>query len=261
MYIDKEKYTQRIKDNAKRIEIRKILDKIEMVINKHIIQTTDFLDPYEIYLAESVLNRFIDINYLIEGGYEDSERKIIVIYPNYISKKDIVIPISFLEINGDLSELKHRDYLGAILSLGLTREKVGDIIVKENSGIIILKEEIISFVIYNLGNIKNKNVNVTKLDKQDLKVSKSQYMEIDKFIVSLRVDSIISAVLNLSRKESINIIKAENIKVNFKLVEKPSKEIKEGDTISVKGFGRFILYQIKGRSKSGRFICTIRIIL
>ena len=62
MYIDKNEYTQHIKDDGKKIEIRKILDKIEIVLNKHIVQSTDFLDPYEIYLAKSILNKFEDLD-------------------------------------------------------------------------------------------------------------------------------------------------------------------------------------------------------
>ena len=70
-----------------------------------------------------------------------------------------------------------------------------------------------------------------------------------------------ASAFNLSRKKSMDIIKSENVKVNFEIIEKPSKEIEEGDMISVRGLGRFILYEIKGRSKSNRFICVIRIIL
>ena len=261
MYIDKEEYTNHIKDNDKKIEIRKILDKIEIVLNKHISQTTDFLNPYEFTLALSVLNRFNDISYSIDGGYEGAERKIITIYPPYIFREDIEVPISSLKIIGDLKLVEHKDYLGSILSLGINRNKIGDILVYDDEAIIIVKEEINSFILYNLEKIKNKNIEVSLHNQSNIQTPKVEYKELNEFLVSLRIDTIISSTLNLSRKESMNIINSGKVKLNFEFIDKPSKEVEEGDMISVKGYGRFILHQIKGRSKKDRFICIIRIIL
>lgn len=261
MYIDREKYTDHISDNEKKIEIRKILDKIEIVLNKHIIQTTDFLDPYEIHLAKSVLNRFTDIKYHIEGGYDESERKIIIIYPEYVFKEDIEIPLSSLKLTGDLMKIEHKDYLGSILNLGLNRNKIGDILVCEDFGIIIVKDEIKDFILYNLEKVKNINIEIDIYLLNEIIPPKARYKTSTQFLVSLRLDSIISSTFNLSRKDSLNVINSGDVKINFELINKPSKEIEEGDMISVKRYGRFILYNIKGRSKSDRFICEVRIIL
>lgn len=261
MYIDREKYTSHINDPIKKTEIRKILDKVEIVLNKHLIEFTDFLDPYEVYLAKSVLNSFADINYSVEGGFEGSERKIIIIYPEYIFKEDIDIPISSLKIKGSLDDISHKDYLGSILSLGLKRNKIGDILVYEDSALILVKKEIQDYILYNLEKVKRNNIKVSEYRLENIKPPKDKYRELNRFVSSLRLDLIISSTFNISRKESIELIKAGNAKVNWENIEKPSKEIQEEDLISVKGFGRCILHRIKGRSKSNRFICIIRIIL
>lgn len=261
MYNNKEEYTKHIKDDEKRIEIRKIIDKIQIVSNKHITQTSDFLDPFEVELAKSVLNRFEDIGYYIEGGYEEAERKIIMIYPSYFFKEDIEVPLSSLKIAGDLASVEHKDYLGSILSLGINRNKIGDILVYDQEGVVIVKEEISSFILYNLEKIKNKNIEVFIDSLKDIKPPEIEYQELNKFLVSLRIDSVISSTFNLSRKESMNIISSGKVKLNFETIDKPSKEVEEGDMISVKGFGRFILHEVKGKSKSGRFICIIKIML
>lgn len=261
MYIDKEEYTNHIKDNDKKIEVRKILDKIEIVSNKHITQTTDFLDPYEVTLAESVLNRFDNIAYSIDGGYQEAERKIITIYPFYIFKEDIEVPISSLKIIGDLSSVEHKDYLGSILSLGLNRNKIGDILVYDDEAIVIVKAEIADFILYNLDKVKNKNIEIFIHNQNNIQPPKEEYQELNKFLISFRIDTIISSTFNLSRKESMNIINSGKVKLNFEVIDRPSKEVEEGDMISVKGFGRFKLHKVKGRSKSDRFICVLRIIL
>ena len=80
MLIDRELYTAHIKHDEKLIKIRRLLDKIEMVLDNHVIESSDFLDPYERYLAISILNRFDEVEYIEYGGYEDAERKIIIIF-------------------------------------------------------------------------------------------------------------------------------------------------------------------------------------
>lgn len=261
MYIDKDKHTNHIVDKEKKIEIRKVLDKAEIVLNNHITQTTDFLDPYETYLAKSVLNSFTDIKYLVKGGYDESERKIIIIYPEYIFKEDIEVSITSLNITGDLKGIEHKDYLGSILSLGINRNKLGDILVYEDHGLVIAKKEITDFILYNLEKIKNKNVKSSIFSTEDIIPPELNYKIRKEFLSSLRLDTIISSVFNLSRKDSLSLINSGDVKVNFEEIDKPSREIEQGDMISVKKLGRFILYKTFGKSKSGRIICEIRIIL
>ena len=97
--------------------MKQVLDKIEIVLKNHIVEYTDFFDPYEISLAVSILNRFQEISYIISGGYESSERSILIIFPEYMYQGDIDLNLKFLEINGNVSNLRHPDFLGAILNL------------------------------------------------------------------------------------------------------------------------------------------------
>ena len=81
--LDKDKFISHIVDNEQIMNMRRILDKIEIVLNSHRIQSTDFLDPYERKLAKSILNRFPEIDYCEIGGLDEGERKVILIYPDY----------------------------------------------------------------------------------------------------------------------------------------------------------------------------------
>lgn len=261
MWIDKEYYTSHIKDGEKLIKMRRILDKIEIVLNNHIVQSTDFLDPYELYLAKSILNRFEEVNYIEYGGYNNSERKIILIVPSYLELDNLEKYLSCIKIEGDLSDLSHKDYLGALLNLGIKREKVGDILVDNNHGCIIVKEEIGDFILYNLEKIASKNVNTTCLSFKEIEVPPVEYREIKRFLTSLRIDLVISSTYNISRKDSMNIIKRGFAKINWEPIEKPAREVNTGDVISVRGYGRFMLYSIEGLSKKGRFMSYIRILI
>lgn len=261
MWIDKDYYTSHIKDGEKLIKMRRILDKIEIVRNNHILQSTDFLDPYEVYLGKSILNRFEEINYVEDGGYDHSERKILLIFPSYLELSDPREYLSCIKVAGDFSTLSHKDYLGALLNLGIKREKVGDILVHNNHGYIIVKEEIGDFILYNLEKIGNRNVASSLISFTDIEIPSMEYRELKRFLTSLRIDLVISSTYNISRKDSMDMIKKGLVKINWEPMDKPAREVNEGDVVSVRGYGRFILYSIDGLSRKGRFMSNIRILI
>lgn len=261
MRIDKEKYTSHIKDNEKLIEMRKLIDKIEMVSNNHYIESTDFLDPYERVLAKSILNRFSDINYLESGGREDTERQIIIIYPSYhdfYSKED---HLSAIRITGIADGLSHKDFLGAILNLGIKRGKIGDILIHRDYVDIVAKKEISDFILLNLEKISNKKIQLENISLDLLQPVESQYKTINTTLSSCRLDVYISSIYNLSRQDSVNLIKSGYIKINWEQIEKPSRELEVGDVVSTRGYGRSIFYAQDGLSKKGKVKATIRILI
>lgn len=261
MKIDKEKYISHIKDYDKIIDMRRIIDKIEIVLNNHSNEFTDFLDPYERTLSKSILNRFTDINYLEDGGVKEAERQIIGIYPDYLEVSNVELVITALRVTGDLQGLSHKDFLGAILNLGIKRSKIGDILVHDDYTDIIAKREISDFILFNLEKIANRKVYVEEQSLEYLVPIEVLYKELSKVLSSYRLDVYISASYNLSRQESMNIIKSGNVKVNWETMDKPAKELEIGDLISVKGYGRSILHSVDGLSNKGKIRTKIRIIL
>ena len=260
MNIDKEKYTAHIIDNEKKIIMKQLLDKVENVSNHHTVENTDFLDPYEIHLAMSILNKF-HIGYSKHGGIQSAERKVIQLYPDYYDESSIEPPIKYLRAGGDISNLSHKDFLGALLNLGVKRSKVGDILVYEDNGILIVKDEIADFVHFNLEKIGNKNIGIEEVEYNELIIPDVKYRELREFISSSRLDVVISSAYNISRSESQSIIKAGKVKVNWENIDKVSKDLEEGDMISVRGYGRIILYSIEGLSKKGKLKAIIRILI
>lgn len=260
MIINKNEYTAHIKDTEKLFDIKKIIDKVELVINNFCVETTDFLDPYERSLLKSILNRFVEIGYLEIGGLTNSERKIFVIFPYFYTEDQIESKINYLRVKGDLKDLNHKDYLGALLNLGIRRSKIGDILVNDEHTDLILKEEISDYILINLDRVGNKRVSLNQINKEELVEPKISYIEVSKSVPSLRLDAYLSAIYNLSRQESINLIKSNRVKVNWQEVNKSSKELNEGDVISVKGFGRSVLYEVGSYTKKGRIHIIAKIL-
>lgn len=261
MRINREKYLLHIDDKEKLIDMRRIIDKIEMVMNNHVYESTDFLDPYVRSLARSILNRFNEIDYIENGGIEHSERKIITIFPQYLDSSTVEEDIVALRVTGDLEGLSHRDYLGGILSLGINRNKIGDILLHDDYVDYIVKSELSDFIMLKLEKVGNKKIKTEKTTLDKLIPVELEYKDIDRVLSSNRIDSYISACYNLSRKESGKIVKSDSVKINWENVEKPSVEVEKGDLISVKGYGRSIFHSIEGLTKKDNLKAVIRILI
>lgn len=240
--------------------MRKVLDKIEKVIKCHGEEYTDFLDPYQRKLCYSFLNRFLDISYHEEGGYSEAERKSVIIYPSYKSQYEIDSSVAAISIRGNFkfSNLSHRDYLGAILALGIKREKIGDILIHEDFGQIVLHREILDYILYNFSNIGKETIEVNQINLSDIVQGKESYDETITTVSSLRLDAVLSAGYNLPRTKSASYIKNSRIKVNWQPIVQPSYEVNESDLISAKGLGRMRLHKIEGKSRKGRIRIIIR---
>lgn len=260
MKLDKESYIAHIEDREQIINMRQVLDKVEIVLKNHSIQHTDFLDPYERRLARSILNGFTEISYRELGGVSQAERKIISIYPSYYYHDDIGIPITALKVKGISSKLSHRDFLGSILGLGINRDKIGDILIHENYAQIIVKSEISSFILISLKKVGNVNVSTEEIRLEDLRLGKIDYKEIFAIISSLRLDTLVSGAWHLSRNDSKKLIESGKTKLNWEPIEKVSKDIEEGDLISAKGYGRFILDSIECTTRKGNIKVKLRLL-
>lgn len=248
-----------------KILLAQILDKIEFSKQRDKIECTDFLDMYQVSLVECFLRKINFANYILFGGFQEAERKLLIIYPekydmsmiekNYI-KIFKVIRIELPQEN--IGKYAHRNYLGGIVKLGIKREKVGDILVAQNGADIIVKEETSDMIKQELGtltrfdNSKIDIAEITDLRKQEIKVE-----EINIIVPSLRLDNFVSDLARTSRSKAAQIIDSERVFINGQNETKASKQIKLGDIITIRGKGRFIVKEFSGSTRSGRTVVKI----
>ena len=248
-----------------KICLSQVLDKIEFSKTRNKIETTDFLDMYQISLVENFLKKIKFTEYKLYGGYEDAERKILLIYPEKYNeemlKKNYSKIIKIIRIVLDEEEkgkYSHRNYLGGIVKLGLKREKVGDILVSDDGADIIVKEEfseILKEQLATLTRFKNSHINIEEIDKIKKKEIKVEKIKI--IVPSLRLDNIVSDLAKTSRNKAATIINQERVFVNGQNETKLSKQIKMGDIITIRGKGRFIVKDADGTTRSGRTVLII----
>lgn len=229
-----------------KLSIAKIADKIKIYEKSGKVISTNFLDPSEIMDVENLISKLPNCCF---GGFESAERKIILIGTEEIQEAKEWIAIIRIESK---QELSHREILGSVLGLGIKRDVVGDILIKENKADIIVTKEISKYVLQNLGKIGRERVNVQMNSYENLLEIEDNTKEIKTTIASLRLDAIISSGIGISRENSSKLIENQKVKLNYKLVENPSKKINEGDKISIRGYGRIELIEIVGKTKKDR---------
>ena len=263
--MDKQEVLKEYRKSEDRILLSQILDKIEMAEKKDQIQYTDFLDMYQVALAKKFINKIQVQNYILYGGFEDSERKIAIFYSEKYNKEMIeknyskMVKIIRIKLGKEeIGKYTHRNYLGGIVKLGMKREKVGDILVSEDGADIIVKQEsaeILSKDLETLTRFQNSKieiVNISELRTPEIKVE-----EIDIIVPSLRLDSIVAELANISRNKATTFITSERVLVNYMVETKTSKEIKIEDTITIRGKGRYVVKKQIGTSKKGKQIIKI----
>ena len=204
--MEKLKLTAHIKDIELKNKMYKVIDKANSCLKNYDIKATEFLNPFEVKNAIDILNSESDLKYKVDGGYENAERQLIYIFPYYIEEDDVESDLRVIQIEGNFKfkAISHRDYLGALLNLGIKREKIGDILIHDNFCQVVVSEDICDFIIINLDKVSRNKVKVKEITVKDIVQSEHNFKEISFTVSSLRVDSIISGVYSLSRNDSVS---------------------------------------------------------
>lgn len=214
---------------------------------------TEFLNLNEQSILESTY-----LPYVKYGGYPMAER-VIAAFGDDISTDNF--PISVLEIAPAMQKfadtLTHRDFLGGLMNLGIRRELLGDIVIYDNKGYLLCLNHIKDYIIANLTRLKHTTVSVKEVSHlEDIALKEPESVEI--IVSSLRIDAIISAVCKLSRNESSKLFLQDKVFVNSKAVTNSSYNVKDGDIISVRGYGRIQFVAPLRTTKKNRLVVEIK---
>jgi RNA-binding protein YlmH len=251
-------------DKDEQILRRRFKDLATAADNRGGVIYSDFLNMNEQSILTSMKQELPKIKYFAYGGFQDAERKILCFcgneHVNDIEQLDF--PISCIKImptNQKFSDaLTHRDFLGAVLNLGIDRSKIGDILILENEGYLFCTPSISTFITDQLVKVKHTVIRTSIIDRQDFEY-KPKYKEITGTVSSVRLDSILSVAFHGSRSSLSGLIEGGKVFVNSKEVLSNSYQLKENDIVSVRGFGKFIYAGTDYQTKKGRY--SVKILL
>jgi len=237
-----------------RLLFAKVLDKYTSAEKKRVSTYTDFLDPVRCAAFMQVLQRYGsgDIFVASFGGYENAERKIII-----FGDSDALITPLAITYNEKFSKPPtHRDYLGAVIGLGLDRGKVGDIRIAESGAVMYVLSEVAHFIAENLTQAGRTRLNI-KLG-HELEGIEPTGKQKRITVASMRLDAVLSSALNFSRGKAAMFIESEKVFVNWKPAKK-THTVEVGDAITVRGIGRVTVDAQCGNSKRDRIVLEVTV--
>ena len=219
---------------------------------------SDFLTLKEQEIFQFLPREFSDVSYTLEGGFPDAERKAACFLPaesaDHMEAKSLFQVLKISPISEKFaSDCSHRDFLGAILNLGIERGKIGDLIVSGNSCYAVCIPPIGDFLCQELSFVKHNPV-ICRETSWDQISCRPSYSEIRGTVASLRLDAAVSLCCSVSRSRAAELCKGERVFVNGSCVTSVSFVPKEGQVISVRGFGKFRFEKLENQTRKGRLL-------
>ncbi len=242
-----------------RLLLAKIWDKISAGMHRNILASTCFLSPRELELCRYLFGQAEGLTAF--GGYEDAERKMLVWMPDYMDESAV------WEADGPLVCLRatfwegdcptHRDFLGALMGVGIGRETVGDICVGKDHCDFFVTADIAPYVLQNFLSAGRTHLHLEQIPLSQLQIAEPEVQEIRDTLASLRLDSVISTGFRIGRSLAAEYITSGRAAIDGLPCEKPDKAVAEGMKISVRGLGKIKVHSVSGQTKKGRIWVAI----
>ncbi|MBQ4284389.1 MAG: hypothetical protein IJB96_10745 [Lachnospira sp.] len=240
---------------------RRLTDTAKRAYSQGNYTYSSFLSMSEIAIYKTMSKELEFIKSDTFGGYPNAERQVIQFGDStefgYVGTYPIDV-IKVEPLSAKFSQnLTHRDYLGAILNLGIERHLIGDIIIRENEAYVFCLKRISEFIIDNLDTIKHTHVKCS-LSWAPLEILRPNFEELDVIAASPRIDAVVSALTNKSRSAVVELFKTGKIFVNSFSCQDHSKQLKEGDILVIRHVGKFIYDGSGNETRSGRVYVHMR---
>ncbi|KAF9590004.1 hypothetical protein IFM89_030154 [Coptis chinensis] len=234
--------------------VRHILEMARRASSRREVLHTDFLTPPILKESMHVLEKLADVKAVAQGGYPQAERcRLTVGHSEAMATVPDVVTSLSITGNFGFQPCSHGDFLGAILGVGIAREKLGDILLQGEKGAhILVVPELVDFLVTSLDKVGNVPVSCTKIPLLALEYEPPRTKSFKTIEASLRVDAIASAGFKVSRSKLVDLISNGDVRLNWSLVTKNGATLKTGDIISVSGKGRLKIGEIN-TTRKGKF--------
>ena len=242
---------------------KRFFDLSGLAERKCMLTFSNFLNQNELSLFHEAVPR-LDTAYRLFGGYEFAERQMIAFIPealSYYTVTDSDFPIVCLRFRPAhpkfAEKLSHRDILGSLMGLGIERSRIGDIKSDGQEHYIFCEESISGYILQSLTQIRRTAVSGEHIEAGNI-AFKQKFEQIEGIISSCRLDNIIAFLLKLSREKSAALIRSQKVFVNDKTAFANAYQCREGDVISIRGYGKFIYVGNSGETRKGRIKVSLK---
>lgn len=232
---------------------KRVGDALEIAARRAVPHFVGFLTEEEAALAKLAAER-LHGRFCLWGGYDGAERQVFCALPDWCEPDDAAFPIAPLTLTFRACDtLSHRDVLGALMGQGLTREAVGDILLEPGRAVVFLLAEVAPFVTSQLETVGRAGVRLTAGFDEPLP-GRGTLLDVTETVASARLDCVIAALLRCGRSQAEALLAEGRVRVNALACEKGTRQIRAGDTVSVRGYGKFAVDAVQDRTKKGRIV-------
>lgn len=229
--------------------VKRVYDLIDLAQRRNRMIVTPFFSPDQIAIMEFICGN--QIHYIKDGGYEGAERCRFAILP-FVCEAPIPLCILRAHYASAFGTLSHRDVLGALMHLGIERDKIGDIVIKDRMVYIIIDEEIENYIVCNLTRIKRNSMHFERCEEELHHEAEIIYK--DHIVSSLRLDVLVASFAGVSRAQAAKMITSGDVKVDHVVLEQTSYLCNNNSAISIRGYGRYHFAQIKRKTKKDHLV-------
>ncbi len=211
-----------------------------------------FLDEHEAALSAQWAKSRRFSRVLLWGGHPDAERVIFGAFPEYCSPSADAFPVASVTVRyRPQDRLTHRDFLGALLNAGLERSALGDILPEEGRCVLFCREEISDFLCSQITRIGGVGVRISEGAKEPFPAA-HRFAAYSSVVAAPRLDCAVAASVGTSRARAAVMIRSRLVEINHAEADSPSAAVQEGDVLSVRGKGRFVIDRLGPVTKKGR---------
>lgn len=241
---------------------KRLLELADKAYTQNVYTHTHFLSEYEQSIYQDMKKELAYASAKLVGGHEHFTRAVVMFGSEDMFGYQGEIPVACARISPVFDKfaetLTHRDYLGALMNLGIERHLIGDILVDDTCAYIFCLPHIMDLLKEQLFQVKHTRVSVESVQFQETGYVQ-KYKKKEGFVASMRIDVLISQAFSLSRTVSERLLKSQKVFHNGRLCISAGQKIKQGDTISVRGYGKFLVEDLGKTSKKGRQFITLAI--
>ena len=249
------------KDPEERIVLARALDQLDRARNRSIPCATQFLSPAQRAALEPLIAASGHPKHLFHGGFEGAERTVCVFLPDWQELDGWEASEELASIEAAYpptgAELTHRDLLGGLMGIGLTREKVGDILMGEKAAQIICLKDAAPIILSQFGQAGRYKLKLREIPLTDLSPAPAAVKVIHDTVAALRLDAVLSSGFSLARGKAADAVASGRVSLNHRECLKPDKAVEEGDVLTCRGLGKCVLKSVGGQSRKGRVIIEI----
>ena len=243
--MDKRALLDRLATNGdERLLLGRVWDKYEQCRRRNIPVVTGFLSPAEQELVRRLM-----------GALDVREAHFL---PDWQTEPDFEAVAALRATFYEPNSLTHRDVLGSLMGLGVTRGSVGDILVAEQSVDVLVTESVRRFLLDSWDSAGRVRLKVQPIGPTELQVPEEKVKLLRDTVSSLRLDSVLSVGFSLSRSKAAEAVTSGKVQVNWADWQKPDRQVVQGDVLTLRGLGKCVLEEVGNQTKKGRVFITVK---